>query len=98
MTHSKGPQKKMRSLLRKKPRQHGKLGLSRLLHEYKPGDKVVIKIDSSVHKGMPHYRYQGKIGVINYKKGRAYDINVTQGNAKKEIIVRPEHLAPHKEK
>jgi len=97
MSHSKGYQKKMRSLLKKKPWEHGKLGLSRLLHEYNPGDKVVIKIDSSVHRGLPHRRYQGKVGVIVAKRGRAYEVNVTQGDAVKEIIVKPEHLEPHKE-
>ncbi len=87
----------MRPLLRKKPREHGKLGLSRLMHEYNPGDKVVIKIDSSVHRGLPHHRYQGKVGVILAKRGRAYEVSVTQGDAVKELIVKPEHLVPHKE-
>jgi large subunit ribosomal protein L21e len=97
MTKSKGFRKKTRSLLRRKPREHGKLGLSRLLRGYEPGDKVVIKIDPSVHKGMPHRRYHGKVGVIVSKRGRSYEIKVTQGNAVKDIIVRPEHLRLHRE-
>ncbi len=91
---SKGYRAKTRSLLKKKPRERGKTGLSKILHEYKPGEKVVIKLDPSVHKGMPHRRYQGNTGVIANKRGRAYVVNVTQGNAIKEIIVRPEHLKP----
>ena len=83
-----------RSLLKKSPREKGKLGLSRLLREYKPGEKVIIKIEPSVHKGMPHKRYHGKVGVIKEKRGRAYVVSVTQGDAVKEIIVRPEHIAP----
>ena len=94
---SKGYRKKTRSLLRKKPRNRGKIGLSKILYEYKPGQKVVVKINPSVHKGMPHRRYHGRIGVIANKKGRAYVVDVTQGKAVKEIIVRPEHLEPHKE-
>jgi large subunit ribosomal protein L21e len=97
MPKSKGLRRKMRSLLRKRPRERGKLGLSKLLYEYKQGDKVVIDINPSVHKGMPHRRYQGRVGVIVAKRGRAYKVSVTQGNAVKEIIVRPEHLAPHRE-
>jgi large subunit ribosomal protein L21e len=97
MSKSRGFRKKTRSLLKKKPRERGKLGLSRLLRTYEPGDKVVIKIDPSVHKGMPHRRYQGKVGVIVSKRGRAYEINVTQGDAVKEVIVRPEHLRLHSE-
>jgi len=84
-------------LLKKKTREKGKLGLSKLLHEYKPGDRVIIKIDPSVHKGMPHRRYHGRIGVIKEKRGRSYVIDVTQGNTVKQIIARPEHLVPQKE-
>lgn len=92
---AKGFRHKTRSLLTKKPRERGKTGLTKILHEYMPGEKVVVKIDPSVHKGMPHRRFQGKIGVIVQKKGRSYAVNVTQGEAEKEIIVRPEHLEPY---
>jgi len=93
--HSKGFRSRTRKLLRRKPREQGKTGLSRVLHEYEPGEKVVVKINPSVHRGMPHRRYQGKIGVIVDIRGRAYLVNVTQGKATKEIIVRPEHLKPY---
>lgn len=91
---AKGYRARTRSLLRKKPRERGKIGLSKVLHEYKPGEKVVINLDPSVHKGMPHRRYHGRTGVITVKRGRAYVIEVTQGDATKEIIARPEHLKP----
>jgi large subunit ribosomal protein L21e len=97
MGKSKGFRSKTRSLLRKKPREHGKINVTKILRGYKAGEKVVIKIDPSVHKGMPHRRYHGKIGVVTAKRGRAYIVSVTQGNAVKEIIVRPEHLAPWRE-
>ncbi len=58
---------------------------------------MVVKIDPSVHKGMPHRRYHGRIGIVANKRGRAYVVNVTQGKAVKELIVRPEHLKPHVE-
>lgn len=94
---AKGYRRKTRSILRRKPRERGKTGLSKILYEYKPGEKVVVKIDPSAHKGMPHRRYHGKIGVITNKRGRSYVVNVTQGKAVKEIIVRPEHIVPHGE-
>jgi large subunit ribosomal protein L21e len=56
---------------------------------------VVIKIDSSVQKGMPHKRFHGKIGTVIDKRGRSYVVNVSQGDALKEIIVRPEHMDPY---
>ena len=95
MGKTKGFRVKSRSILKKGPREHGKLGINRLVKEYKLGDKVVIMIDSSVHKGTPHRRYHGKTGIIKDKRGRAYIINIHQGKALKEIIVRPEHLKPH---
>jgi len=94
---AKGYRRKTRSVLTKKPRERGKTGLSKILYEYKPGEKVVVKINPSVHKGMPHRRYHGKIGVIINKKGRSYIVNVPQGNAVKELIVRPEHILLHAE-
>lgn len=95
MRKSKGYRAKTRALLRRKPREKGKTGLSKVLYEYTSGEKVVVKIDPSIHKGMPHRRYHGRIGVIAKKRGRAYIVNVTQGDATKQIIVRPEHLKPH---
>ena len=83
-----------RALFRKNPRERGKTTLEKILRSYSEGDKVVVKIDSSVHKGMPHRRYHGQVGVITAKRGRSYVVHVPQGDATKEIIVRPEHLAP----
>ena len=94
---AKGYRRKTRSLLKRNPRERGKTGLSKVLHEYEPDEKVVVKLDPSVHKGMPHRRYHGRIGVVVDKRGRSYVVNVSQGKAIKEIIVRPEHIVPHKE-
>jgi len=84
-----------RALLRRNPRERGKTTLRKILQSYGEGDKVVVNIDSSVHKGMPHRRYHGRVGMIKAKRGRSYVIHVTQGDAMKEIIVRPEHLTPY---
>jgi len=94
---AKGYRRKTRYLLKRKPRERGKTGLSKLLYNYEPAEKVVIKLDPSMHKGMPHRRFHGRIGVVAAKRGRSYVVNVTQGKAIKEIIVRPEHITPHKE-
>ena len=94
---AKGYRRRTRYLLRRKPRERGKTGLSKVLREYEPEEKVVIKLDPSVHKGMPHRRFHGRIGVIADKRGKSYVVNVSQGKAIKEIIVRPEHITPHKE-
>ncbi len=94
---SKGYRSKTRSLLRKNPRERGKIGLSQFLHEYKLGERVVVKINPTFHGGMPHRRYHGRVGVIMNKRGKAYVINVSQGEAIKEIIVHPAHIKPYSE-
>jgi large subunit ribosomal protein L21e len=96
MKGSKGYRSGTRHLLKKEPRERGKISLSKLLHEYQPGNRVIVKIDSSIQKGMPHRRFHGKTGTIIEKRGRSYVISVSQGDAMKEIIARPEHLEPAK--
>ncbi len=80
--------------MKKTRRTKGKIGLSRLLRIYKPGDKVCVKIDSGIHKGMPHKRFQGKVGVVEGKRGRSYLVALRLGNKEKSLIVRPEHITP----
>ena len=78
----------------KNPRERGVRPLGRLLHEYEEGEKVVVKIDSAVHKGMPHPRYQGRVGVVFEKRGRAYVIRMPEGGKVRDLIILPEHITP----
>ncbi len=91
MTRSKGYRHRMRAF-RKRPRDRGKVGLSKLLRIRKPGEKVTIKIEPSVHKGMPHKKFHGKVGVVEGRRGRSYVIRVQLGRTAKTVMVRPEHL------
>jgi large subunit ribosomal protein L21e len=95
MGKSKGPRRKSRSVLTKRVREKGKLGFSRLLADYEVGDKVVINIDPAIHKGMPHKRFQGKVGTIVEKRGKAYVLNIPQRKTSKLVIARPEHVRKH---
>ena len=45
---------------------------------------------------MPHRRYQGKMATILNKKGKSYEVNVTQGDSVKKLYIRPEHLQEYK--
>ncbi len=89
---SKGFRRRTRQTLRKKPRERGLKPLGYLLTEYRVGDKVVIDIDPSTHKGQPHRRYQGKVGTVLERRGRAYVVGVKMGGKVKQIIALPEHL------
>ena len=96
MRGSKGYYTRSRRLLKKKPREKGKPKLGKLLTQYEPGSQVIIKMDSSVQKSLPHKRFHGKIGTVLEKRGRGYVVSVSKGNAVKTIIVRSEHLEPYK--
>lgn len=96
MRGSKGFRSGTRRLLKKEHKERGKIKMSKLLQEYQPGNRVVVRIDPSIQKGMPHRRFHGKTGTVTEKRGRSYVVTVPQGNAVKEIIVRPEHIEPFK--
>lgn len=92
MPQTSGRRIKTRSLLKKNVREKGIKTPSYLLQDYKPGDKVVLKYDPSIHKGMPHRRFYGKIGTVTGKRGKAYVLQVIDGDKTKTLIARPEHL------
>lgn len=91
MKHSLGYRNRTRKLLRKKLRERSN-PVTRILMDYNAGDRVVIKIDPSFVKGMPHRRFHGKTGIIMGKRGRAYVVKVLMGDHEKTIITRPEHI------
>lgn len=96
MRKSRGFRRSTRRLSTKASRDKGKPKLGKLLLVHKIGSQVIVKIDSSMQKSLPHKRFHGKIGTVMAKRGRAYMVRVSQGDAFKEIIVRPEHLEPYK--
>jgi large subunit ribosomal protein L21e len=95
MGKSKGTRRKSRSVLTKRVREKGKLGLSRLLAKYEVGEKVVINIDPGIHKGMPHKRFQGKVGTVVERRGKAYVLDIPQRKTSKLVIAGPEHVRKH---
>ena len=92
MPHSKGYRSKTRKVLRKKG---NKKGLSCFLQNYKINDKAVITIDPSQVKGMPHRRYQGKVGNVKEVNRRSVAVEIQVGNKIKKIIARWEHIKPY---
>lgn len=96
MRKSKGYRARTRKLFSKPPRKRGISPLGPLLHDYTEGESVSINIDPSVHKGMPHRRFQGKIGTILEKRGRAYIVALNDGKLVKKVITLPDHIKPYK--
>lgn len=89
---SKGTRSKSRYIMRKKPRTRGISAITRAMQQFEIGASVSVDIDSAVHKGMPHHRFQGYTGKIEGMQGDAYLVGITVGKKHKTLVVLPEHL------
>ncbi len=89
---SKGMRRKTRRKLSKKSGHVGTI--SRHLQDFEEGQQVVIKVDPSIHKGMPHPRFHGRTGVVQEKRGQSFVVTVKDGGKEKEFTIHPAHLKP----
>ena len=78
--------------MRKKPRDRGKVSITRIMQKFQKGDKVLLFQEPAVHKGMPHPKYKGKVGTITEKQGKAYKVKIKDGNKIKIILSTAVHL------
>lgn len=92
VVRSKGIRSKSRHILRHRPRERGMPPVTKSLAEFKEGSKVSVKINPTVHGGMPHVRFQGTTGTVVGRQGEAYRVQIVVGRKQKELVVRPEHL------
>ncbi|MGB6462765.1 MAG: 50S ribosomal protein L21 [Nitrosotalea sp.] len=88
--HSHGFMHKARSVMTKR----GIRGVSFLMREYKVGDKVLVIIDPSQHKALPHRRYHGKVGTVKEVGRRTVKLAVNLGKKSKTLITRLDHIKP----
>jgi len=84
--------RKTRKKFGKKIRRKGKISVLNYFQSYKIGDRVSLKVESSMQKGMYHPRFYGGIGTIKGKKGKCYEISIKDKNKQKTLIVHPVHL------
>lgn len=91
---SMGKRKKTRSLFR---RSGSRLTISKLIRQFKAGQKVQINIDSAVHSAMPAPRFQGITGTVIGKIGQVYNVGIKDGGLSKFLVVHPAHLKVIKE-
>ena len=98
MGAGQGLRAKTRDLFSRGFRQRGVIPPSIYLRTLKIGDYVDIKVNSSIHKGMPHKYYQGKTGVVWNVTKRAVGVEVNKIvrgiQLKKRFHVRIEHIQP----
>ena len=77
---------------RLKRRTRGKQSIERFIKEFKPLDKVIVKMDPSSQRGMAQQRYTGPVGIVVAMRGESYLVQIPLGKNQRTIIVRPEHL------
>lgn len=94
LSKSHGERRKTRYKLQKNVRERGLSPVSRAIQEFEIGQAVHIKLDPSVHRGMSNPKFHGKTGKVIGQRGRAYILEVSDGNATKQVILYPEHLRP----
>ena len=92
MAHHNGPRKKTRYKFKKELRRRGIPPVTSVIQHFEIGEKVHIICNPSIQKGMPHHRFHGKTGTVIGKRGRAWMLEISDGNAEKIVIARPQHL------
>ena len=78
-------------VMKKKAREKGKIKLSMYFQKFNEGDNVSVIIEASLVANTPK-RFQGRIGKIAGKKGKAYVVKIYDQNKEKEFLIKPIHL------
>lgn len=76
---------------RKPIRTRGKLQLSRYFQKLKQGDSVAVVKEPAVNSSFPK-RLQGRTGVIESKRGKAYLVKIKDQAKEKRFLIEPIHL------
>ncbi|MEK6826630.1 MAG: 50S ribosomal protein L21e [Nanoarchaeota archaeon] len=87
-----GPRRKTRYKFSKRRNERGKISIRMYLQKFKEGDKVLMKLEPSVHEGPYFRRYHAKVGVVKRKRGSCYEVSIYDGNKEKTLVVHPVHL------
>ena len=86
---AKGQRAKTRHKLKRKKK---KVTVNRLLSKPQIDATVQISIDSAVHSGMPHPRFQGLTGKVIGYRGKVVEVRLKHGKTEKLLLVHPAHL------
>lgn len=87
-----GFRRKTRNKLKKSLRDKGKISINKYFQEFKIGEKVLLKAEPAIQKGMYFPRFHSKTGLVKGKKGSCYEIIIKDGGKAKMLIVHPIHL------
>lgn len=97
MPSSNGPREGTRNKLRNDPRQRGTSPPQQQVEQFENGEKVHLKLDPSVPKGQFHPRFNGRTGTVVGQQGRAFKVEIEDGDVTKTIVAVPAHLRRQQE-
>ena len=95
---NKGPRGKRHKSRYKLRNREGKPSVNTQIKQFEDGEIVHIKINSSIHAGIPAHKFQGHTGRVMGVEGkpsnkrRFYRVKVRHGTMTKELVVHPAHL------
>ncbi|MBI2043130.1 50S ribosomal protein L21e [Candidatus Pacearchaeota archaeon] len=76
---------------KKQTRTKGKIKFSRYFQELKEGDKVSVIREMSMPANFPK-RFQGRTGIVEGRRGKAYIVLIKDNDKGKKFIIQPIHL------
>lgn len=91
-TRMDGFRKRTRRKFKKEISNKGKISIKNYLQKFEIGDKVSLTVEPAVQRGMYMPRFMGRIGTVIGKKGRCYEVEITDLSKKKSLIIHPVHL------
>lgn len=87
-----GLRRRTRYKFRKEKRARGKISTTRYLQSFNVGDRIYLNVEPSVQKGMYHPRFMGRSGIIKGKRGKCYEVSISDLGKEKTLIIHPVHL------
>jgi ribosomal protein L21E len=76
---------------RKPVRSRGKIQLSRYFQNLEKGDRISVVREKAVQSSFPE-RLQGRTGVVEGKRGKAYYVMIKDQNQEKKYLIEAIHL------
>ena len=87
-----GLRRKSRHKFTKSKKNKGKISLTRYLQKFDIGQKVILRVEPAIQKGMYASRFISKTGIVKGTQGRCYKIEIDDLGKNKTLIVHPIHL------
>jgi len=97
MPNSNGPRQGTRHKLQNDAREQGTSPPQRAVEQFDVGDTVHLDIDPSTEDGRYHPRFNGETGTVVGTQGKAYKVEITDGDVEKTLISLPVHLTLQEE-